>query len=364
MKNLKEELFAYVDGISPANSEVIEQTKGYALNLLKIPGSLGRLEDISYKLAGISGEIKKEFGKKCIIIMSSDNGIVDQGVSSAPQSITKTLTEVFTRFGTGVGAISKTYGNDLFVYNIGIKPDIDDPKVINVNLMRGTNDFSLGAAMDYETAIKGMLIGIKAVKDAIDAGYEVIGTGEMGIGNTSTSTAVICSLAGENVDNAVGKGTGMTDDTALIHKIKVIQRGIDVNRPDKNDPIDVVAKVGGLDIAGLVGIYIGCAYYKVPVVIDGYISSAAYYAAYSMNPLVADYAIESHKTEEPGYAIIAKNTGLKPMFDMNMRLGEGSGCPFTFFAIDCAQSVLNNMFTFEMAEASTEYTDKVADLKF
>lgn len=361
---LKKTVFAYVDGISPANEKAIEDAKAFSLDLLKIPGSLGRLEDISYKLAGITGEIKKTFGKKCVIIMSSDNGIVDEGVSSAPQSITKTMTEVFTRFGSGVGAISKAYGNDLIVYNIGVKPDIDDPNVINVNLMRSTNDFAKGPAMDYDTALKAVLVGINAVKDAVDKGYEVIGTGEMGIGNTSTSTAVICTLAGQSVDNAVGKGTGMTDDEAFEHKKAIIQQGIDINNPDKDDPIDVLAKVGGLDIAAMAGMFIGAAYYRVPIVIDGYISSAAYYAAYKLNKLVADFAIESHKTEEPGYAIVQRETGVRPMFDMNMRLGEGSGCPFTFFAIDCAQSVMNTMFTFEMAEASTEYTDKINDLKF
>ena len=186
----------------------------------------------------------------------------------------------------------------------------------------------------------------------------------MGIGNTSTSTAVICALADKSIVDAVGTGTGMVDEEAYKNKVNIIQKGIEINKPDKDDPIDVVAKVGGLDLAALMGVYIGCSYYKVPVVIDGYISSAAFYLAYKLNPKVKDYVIESHRTEEPGYKIVCDETGIEPMFYMNMRLGEGSGCPFTFFAIDCACSMMNSMYTFDEGLCSSEYVDKVKELQF
>lgn len=355
---------SYIEGITPADAQAVAKAEEDSMNLLKIPMSLGRMEEVGFKLAGITGKTVSDYDKKVIIIMSADNGIVDKGVSSAPKSVTKTMTECFTKKVTGVGVISSAYGNDLIVYDIGNELDIEDPLVINKKLMRGTNDFSEGPAMTYETALKGIMIGIEAVKDAIDKGYKVIGTGEMGIGNTSSSTAVICALSGKDPHDFVGKGTGMTDDEALINKINLIKQGIDVNKPDPNDPIDVLAKVGGLDLAGLVGIFLGCAYYKVPAVIDGYISSAAFYIAYRLNKNVFDYAIESHKTMEPGYRVVQEEIGLRPMFDMDMRLGEGSGCPFTFFTIDAVQSMFKNMYTFEQGMISTEYTDKINDLTF
>ncbi len=364
MNELKQKVNDYIKGIEPSNKEAFKQAQETSMNLLKIPMSLGKVEEVGFKLAAISGEVIGDYEKKCIIIMSADNGITAKGVSSAPKSVTKTMTECFTKNVTGVGVVSSAYGNDLIVYDIGNEQDIEDPLVINKKLMRGTDDFSEGPAMSYETALKGILVGIEAVKDAIDKGYKVIGTGEMGIGNTSSSTAVICALSGCDVASAVGKGTGMVDEESYNNKVNLIKHAIELNKPNAEDPIDVLAKVGGLDLAGLVGIFIGCAYYKVPVVIDGYISSAAFYIAYRLNNLVKEYAIESHKTMEPGYAVVSKEIGLNPMFDMDMRLGEGSGCPFTFFTIDCAQSMFKNMYTFEQGMCSTEYTDKINDLSF
>ncbi len=186
----------------------------------------------------------------------------------------------------------------------------------------------------------------------------------MGIGNTSTTTAILCALTGTSASECADSGTGMVDEISLKNKIDAIDRGLRVNRPDPSDPIDVLAKVGGLDIAALAGIFLGCAYYKVPAVVDGYISSCAAYAAYRLNPLTKEYMIESHRTEETGYRIIEREMGLSPMFDLRMRLGEGSGCPFTFFAIDCANEMMNHMYTYDQGMISAEYTDKLDKLKF
>ncbi len=353
-----------IDSITDVDRKTESEALEYCNSLLKIPMSLGKLELMAVKEAAITGKVHNELKNKCIIIMSADNGIVNKGVSSAPQSVTQTMTECFTKYVTGVGVIAKTEGAKLFVYDIGVNADIKDEKVINKKVRYGTADMSEGPAMERSEAVEAMLTGIEAVKTAIDKGYDIIGTGEMGIGNTSTSTAVICALSGSDIEAAVGKGTGMTDDEAYTNKVKLIKQSIQINSPDKNDPIDVVAKVGGLDIAAMAGIFLGCAYYKVPVIIDGYISSAAFYAAYKLNPLVINYAFESHKTEEVGYKIIQKELKLDPPFDLNMRLGEGSGCPFTFFALDCANSMMNHMYTFEQGMISSEYTDKINDLKF
>lgn len=354
----------YIEKIEPYDKNALAAAHAYNASLLKIPQSLGRIEELAEKLAAISGKVKNIFQKKCIIIMAADNGITAQKVSSAPQSVTATMTECFTKKVTGVGVFARISASDLIVYDVGIKSDIKDASVINKKLMRGTNDFSIGPAMNPEIAEKAVLTGIQAVKTAIDAGYGVIGTGEMGIGNTSTSTAVICALTEASVAECADSGTGMVDDEALKNKINAIEKGLKINRPDKSDPLDVLAKVGGLDIAALTGVYLGCAYYKVPVVIDGYISSCAAYVAYRLNTHTKDYMIESHRTEEVGYKIIEKQMGLRPMFDLHMRLGEGSGCPFAFFAIDCANAMMNYMYTFEQGMISSEYTDKIDNLKF
>ena len=361
---LYNEIMNYVNGITPANQEAIRKANERNADLLKIPGSLGRIEDIAIKMAGVTGNIVNDLSKKCIIIMSADNGVVAKGVSSAPQSVTVTMTECFSKKVTGVGVISRISNSDLFVYDIGINGDIADPLVINKKIRYGTADFSEGPAMTREECYRAVMVGIEAVKDAVDKGYKVIGTGEMGIGNTSSTTLVICALTGAKIDDCVGKGTGMVDDQSYINKVNVLKQAMAVNKPDVNDVFDVVAKVGGLDIAGLLGVYIGCAYYKVPVVIDGYISTAAALCAYVLNRDSFDYMFESHTTEEIGYKAVNKVMPINPMFDMHMRLGEGSGCPFTFFAMDAANSMMEHMYTFAQSSISSEYTDKLDDLQF
>lgn len=361
--NLKEQIKQYLDGIRDVDIDAKNVAAEYNASLLKIPMSLGRVEEIALQLASITGKTKNDMKKKCIIMMSADNGITAKGVSSAPKEVTVSMTECFSKYVTGVGVFSRVSGSDLIVYDIGVDGDIHDPKVINKKIRRGTADFSEGPAMSYEEALQAIMVGIEAVKDAVDQGYQVIGTGEMGIGNTSSSTALICALTGTMPSQAVGRGAGLTDE-AYQSKIDLLERAMKINKPDKNDPIDALAKVGGLDIAGLVGVFIGSAYYRVPVVIDGYISSVAAFVAFLLNNRTKQYMIESHVTEEIGYQIIKMEMGLKPMFYMNMRLGEGSGCPFTFFAIDCANSMMANMFTFEQGMCSTEYVEKIDDLKF
>lgn len=361
--NLKETVNTYIEGITDIDLEAKKQAEEYNMALLKIPMSLGRIENVAIQLASITGNVKNDMKKKCIIMMSADNGITAKGVSSAPKEITKTMTECFSSLVTGVGVFARAADADLIIYDIGVDADVNDKAVINKKIKRGTNDFSEGPAMTYEEALEAILVGIEAVKDAIDKGYQVIGTGEMGIGNTSSSTAVVCALTNTEVSQAVGRGAGLTDE-AYENKIALLKKALEINKPDPTDPIDVLAKVGGLDIAGLVGVFLGSAYYKVPVVIDGYISSAAALIAYRLQEKVKAYMIESHITEEIGYQAIKQEMNLEPMFNLRMRLGEGSGCPFTFFAIDCANSMMNYMFTFEQGMCSEEYVNKIDELSF
>ena len=362
--DLNKELMKYINGIEPVNEEAREEARKHSMGLLKIPMSLGKIDEIALKLSSITGKVINDMQKKCILIFSADNGIVDAGVSQTPAEVNKIITESFSQYATGVGVIARVANADLIVYDIGNRATIEDPAVIKeCKIMNGTNDFSKGSAMTYEQAEEAILVGINAVKNAVEKGYTVIGNGEMGIGNTSTSCAIVCALTGADVADAVGMGSGMYNDDDLNRKINAIRKGLEVNDINVNDPVDVIAKVGGLDIAAIVGTYIGCAYYKVPAVIDGYISSVAAYVASKIDKNILDYAIASHHTDEAGYKMIEKDLE-EPMFKMNMRLGEGSGCPFTFFAIDCANSMMKNMYTLEKGKVSKSYIEATDQLSF
>jgi nicotinate-nucleotide--dimethylbenzimidazole phosphoribosyltransferase len=208
--------------------------------------------------------------------------------------------------------------------------------------------------MSREEAISAIETGIEMVAQLVKEGYSLFGTGEMGIGNTSTASAVAMAFLGCSSEEAVGKGVGLTEE-GYANKKSVIERAISINKPDHNNPIDVLSKVGGFDIAGMTGCFLGAAYYRVPIVIDGFISAAAALAAYRINPLVRDYIIPSHLSEEPGYSLVINEIGLKPLLDLNMRLGEGSGCPLAFNIIEAAEAIISDMATFEEATIKDDF---------
>lgn len=343
-----------IGSIDKLDEKALNKAQIRVNNLAKPLGSLGKLEDIAIQIAGITGEINNVIKKKCTIVMSADNGIVEEGVSSTPQNVTAMQTINMLDGSTGISVLSKQAGAEIRVIDIGIKADLEHPRLIHKKVMYGTHNFAKGPAMSREQAIEAISIGIETVKQLVDQGYNLLGTGEMGIGNTSTSSAVLMSLTGCNEDIAVGKGGGLTDE-ALENKKRVIRKAIDYHKPNPNDPIDVITKVGGLDIAGLVGCYIGAAYYRVPIVIDGFISAAAALLAYKLNPVVKEYMIPSHYSLEPGYKSMMDTMGLEPCLHMNMRLGEGTGCPLMFNIIESALAMMNNMITFESAKIDTDY---------
>lgn len=343
--NLKE----IISKITPTNELIMEEASKRQDTLIKPIGSLGRLEDLSIKLSGITGEIYNDFLKKAIVVMCADNGVYDEGVSVAPQAITLMQAENFQKNITGVGVLSKVSNSDIAVVDIGINSDVVSPNFKNKKIRKGTSNLAKTKAMSTEEVYKAIEIGFNEVKELHENGYSVVGTGEMGLGNTTTSSLVIMSLTGCSIDEAVGRGAGLTDEL-FLHKKQVIENALNLHNPDKNDPIDVLSKVGGFDIAGLVGVYIGAAYYKMPVVIDGIISAAAALAAYKLCNLTKEYMIPSHLSEEPGYSVAINTLGMEPYFNLGMRLGEGSGCPMSFLLIDMATKVTNDMITFEEAK--------------
>lgn len=358
MENELIKLKEIINEIEDVNKETIIEAEKRMISLAKPPNSLGKLEDISIKLAGITGKVKNTINKKLVIIMCSDNGLVEEGVASSPQSVTLAQTINFTKGLTGVAVIAKANNTDLKVIDVGINCDFSHPEVIDRKIRKSTNNIAKGSAMTYEEAVKGILIGIEAVCAAKDEGYEILGVGEMGVGNTTTSSAVLSALTGARVEDVVGRGAGLTDE-GLEKKVRVVKKAIKINNPKKEDPIDVLSKLGGFDIAAMAGVFLGAARYKIPVVIDGFISVIAALIAYRLNNKCRDYMFTSHCSKEIGFVLGMKELNLSPILDLNMGLGEGSGCPIAFSVIDTACAVMNNMATFAEAEIDDNYLDKL-----
>lgn len=343
--------------IKPANKEVAEKAWKRIDNLTKPIGSLGELEEIAAKMSGITGKTHNKINKKSVVIMCSDNGVCEEGISNNPQEFTAIVTNNFTKGITGVCVLSKFANSDVTVVDVGIKSDINNSKVINKKVAYGTKNMAKEAAMTRAQTIQAIEAGIEVVEKLVREGYDLLGTGEMGVGNTTTSAAVLCGLSDFPVDVVVGKGSGLTEEQ-FINKKMVVQRAININKPDKNDPIDVLSKVGGFDIAGICGCFLGAAKNRIPIVIDGFISSAAAVCACRLNPSVKDFLFPSHLSAEPGAAYMMEELGLSPMLNLRMRLGEGSGCPLAFNIIEAALHAMNNMATYEEASLNrSAYVD-------
>jgi len=350
----------YISQIKDLDHNAMAEARARLDNLAKPPGSLGKLEDIAAKLAGISGKMVFDPRKRCVIIMASDNGVVEEGIASAPQSVTYGQTLNFTKGLTGVAVIAKQFNTDLIIVDVGINAEVNHPLIRNRKIRKSTWNIAKREAMTYDEAVTAILAGIETAVEAVKDGYTLLGAGEMGIGNTTTSAAVLCALTGIPPEQAAGKGAGLKEE-AYRHKIEVIRTALKDRKPNHSDPIDVLAKVGGFDIAALAGLFIGGAYTRTPVVIDGFISMVAALAASRLNPLVKEYMFASHASCEQGFTHAARAVGMEPCLNLNMRLGEGSGCPLMFAVIDAACAVIRDMGTFEQANIDTKYINEVKE---
>ncbi len=348
------ELEKIIAGIEGADLGAVEDAKKHMDSLIKPLGSLGKLEKTAIKLSGITGKVKNEIEKKCSIVMVADNGICEEGVSGSPQDITLMQAINMTKGICGMGVLSRHENAEIKVVDIGIMCDYDCEKIYNRKIKYGTDNFAKGPAMTYDEAVSAILVGVEMVKATKDEGFQLIGTGEMGIGNTSSTSAVFMALTGISAEKAVGKGGGLTDE-ALEHKKEVLTNAINLNKPNPNDPIDVLAKVGGLDIAGLVGCYLGAAYYRVPIVVDGVIAALAAFVAIKIKNEVEDFVFFSHKSAEPVYDLLFDDMDLKPVLDLEMRLGEGTGAVLAFNIISAAAAIMREMATFEDLDRDETY---------
>ncbi|MEY8000252.1 nicotinate-nucleotide--dimethylbenzimidazole phosphoribosyltransferase [Clostridium sp. Mt-5] len=338
-----------LDSIRGSDKEAVKKAWIDIDNLAKPIGSLGQLEKIIAKMAGITGKTHNKINKKDIVIMCSDNGIWNEKLSSCPKDLTVTITKNFVRGITGVCVLGDFFKSDRTVVDIGVDYDFKDPGIIDKKVAYGTKDMTKEPAMTREECIKAVEAGIQVVDDLVKKGYDMFGTGEMGVCNTATSSAVLSVLKNLPVDIAVGKGSGVTD-SQFDFKKKAVQAAIDINRPDPEDAIDTMAKVGGFDIAGICGCFLGAAKNNVPIVIDGFISSVAALCAFRLNKKVGDYLFASHLSAEPATKYIMEELGLTPMLNLGMRLGEGSGCPMAFGIIESALYVMDNMASFADAD--------------
>jgi len=347
-----------IQKISVPDSKAMEAARARQLSLAKPPRSLGQLEEISIRFAGITGNTFNRADKRRVIVFASDNGVVEEGVASAPQSVTLAQTVNIARGLTGVGVIARHYHAETDVIDIGVNADFSHPGVRNEKIAHGTKNFAKEAAMTREQAERAMCIGIEAAKRAKRDGMEIIGIGEMGIGNTSTSSAVLSVLLGAPAEQTVSRGGGV-NDTGFLRKKEIIDRAISTLMPDPEDPIDVLSKVGGFDLCGMTGAFLGAAAERLPVVVDGFISAVAALCAARINPLCVHYMIPSHASMERGYGMAMRALGLSPILMLDMRLGEGSGCPIAFEIVSTALDVIENMATFEEAAIDDGYLSEI-----
>ena len=352
---MQEKIEALVRAVQPLDQKAMLAAEAHQARLAKPPGSLGRLEELSVQLAGITGKVHNELPRKQLLIFAADNGVVAEGVSSAPQSVTMQQTINLTRGKTGAAVLAKRFGCGLTVCDVGVNADICESAVLNRKISYGTQNICAGPAMTREQALQAILTGA-AVAENIDA--DAVGIGEMGIGNTTTSSAVLAVLLGADVDKVTGRGGGITEES-FRKKKAVIRTAIAVNRPNRDDVIDVLAKVGGFDLAAMCGAFLGAAASRRAAVIDGFISAVAALCAVRLCPLVRGYLIPSHASFEIGYRLAMEELALRPLFDLDMRLGEGSGCPLAFQVLDAACAVMNNMASFDEAGINDDYLDEI-----
>ena len=351
------ELHDLIAGVSPLDEAAMAKARERQAQLAKPPGSLGRLEDLSVQLAGITGAVHNSVKRQHLLVFAADNGVVEEGVSSAPQSVTLSQTVNLTRAKTGASTLCKHFGCGITVCDVGVNADIREPKVLNRKIAHGTANIAKGPAMTREQALTALMTGAEL---ALATEADVYGIGEMGIGNTTSSSAVLAVLLDADVEAVTGRGGGITDKS-FIKKKNVIRQAIEINRPDKTDVIDVLAKVGGFDIAAMCGAFLGCASVRKPVVIDGFISAVAALCAYRLCPEAVGYFIPSHASYEIGYKLAMDAMGLEPLFLLGMRLGEGSGCPLAFQILDAACAIINDMATFDEAGIDDGYLDEIRE---
>jgi nicotinate-nucleotide--dimethylbenzimidazole phosphoribosyltransferase len=345
-------LTSTINKIKPLDKTAMAEARTRQDKLTKPAGSLGRLEELSIQIAGIQGKARPVIENKAMITMAGDHGIVDEKIGNWPREVTAQMVENFLRGGAGINVLARQAGARIVFVDMGIASDLKpSPQLVVRKIGYGTKNMFLGPAITREQAVKAVEAGIEIVSGEADKGLDIVGTGDMGIGNTTVSSAIFAAMTGKPVEEVTGRGTGLTDEQ-LAHKISVIKRALTVNKPDPSQPLDVLAKVGGFEIGGLAGVMLGAAARRIPVLIDGFISGAAALIAVALAPQLKDFIIAAHCSAEAGHAAMLKHLGLKPLLNLDMRLGEGTGAALGIFIAEAAVRTLNEMATFAEAGVS------------
>ncbi|MBI4353962.1 MAG: nicotinate-nucleotide--dimethylbenzimidazole phosphoribosyltransferase [Candidatus Omnitrophica bacterium] len=340
--------------VKPFNDTLMAEAQQRLDRLTKPLGSLGRLEELAKQLAAILGTVRPTIQEKVIITMAADHGVTDEGVSAYPKVVTPQMVLNFLRGGAAINVFARAVGARMIVVDIGVAAELPaHPQLVSRKIGYGTKNMASGPAMTRAEASAATQAGMEIVEEAIRQGATVIGTGDMGIGNTTASSAIVAAMTGEDLRLVTGRGTGV-DDAAYAKKITAIQRALEINHPNPSDPLDVLAKVGGFEIAGLAGVILGGAQQSRPVVIDGFISGAAALIAAALEPGVRPYLIAAHRSQEPGHRIILERLGLRPLLELDLRLGEGTGAALAMPLLEAACKMLSEMATFDEARVSEQ----------
>jgi nicotinate-nucleotide--dimethylbenzimidazole phosphoribosyltransferase len=337
--------------IQPLDEQVVALAKERQLQLTKPTGSLGRLEEIAVQMAGITRNVQPVIRRKAVVVIAADHGVAVEGVSAYPAAVTPQMVLNFVHGGAAINALARQANAEVVVVDIGVAAELSHPQILSYKVAYGTANMLYGPAMTREQALQALEIGIDVCESLLTQGIDLMATGEMGIANTTAASAVVACLSGVPVGLVTGRGTGI-NDVQLAHKIDVIERAILQNYPNTADPLDVLAKVGGLEIAGLVGIILAAASHHIPVVLDGFISGAAALVAFRMNPLVRDYCFAGHVSVERGHQVILEQMKLMPLLDLQLRLGEGTGAVLALHIIEGALRTHREMATFAEAGVS------------
>ena len=342
----EQEFRTFLRSIRPADRAAMDAAARRQAELAKPPGSLGVLEDVSIRLAGLTGRVKNRIDRCRVLVFAADNGVTAEGVSATPVSVTLSQSINMTRHITGMSALAAAFGDSVVVTDVGIDADVRCPEIVDRKIRRSTGDIAREPAMTREQALAAISVGMEQAQRAAQDGMQAVGIGEMGIGNTTTSSAVAAVLLGQEPVVMTGRGAGLSD-AGLQKKIHAIETAVAVNRPDPSDVLDVLHKVGGLDIAGLAGVFLGGALCHTPVLVDGFISSVAALVAARLCPACKDYMLGSHASEEPASRLVLSELGLRPFLYAGMRLGEGTGAVAVMPLLDMGLAVYREMATFE-----------------
>ncbi|MFH1305995.1 MAG: nicotinate-nucleotide--dimethylbenzimidazole phosphoribosyltransferase [Candidatus Omnitrophota bacterium] len=341
-----------ISEISEINSALGKKTQERLDNLTKPRGSLGRLEELAVKLTAITWKEDPPVKKKVIFVLAGDHGVAAEGVSAYPREVTPQMVLNFLHGGAGINVLARNMGGRVVIADMGVASDLEPhPELVIKKVRYGTANITKGPAMTKEEAVISVERGIEIFESEFKKGIDIAGTGDMGIGNTTPSSAIVSVMTGRSVEDVTGRGTGI-DDAGLERKIALIKKAIEINRPDPKDAMDVLSRVGGFEIGGLAGVILGAASKKVPVVIDGFISGAAALIAAQIEPKTKDYMIAAHSSVEKGHRACLDYMGLRPLLDLDLRLGEGTGAALAINIVEGAVKILTEMATFQSASVS------------